>query len=61
MTRGGARPHTGPKPAAGEPLSRILRTSVTEAQYAWCAHVAAHEGLTLAEWQRSNAEARQGG
>jgi len=51
--RGGARPGTGPKPAAGEPARHILRTSVTDAQLAWAEHVAEHEGLTLAEWQRS--------
>jgi hypothetical protein len=51
--RGGARPGTGPKPAAGEPARHILRASVTDAQLAWAEHVAEHEGLTLAEWQRS--------
>lgn len=53
MTRGGARPGSGPKPRAGVTMHSMLRAPVTEAQLWWARHVATHAGLSLAEWLRS--------
>lgn len=53
MTRGGPRPGSGPKPRSGVRMSEILRAPVTESQLWWAQHVAAHAGLSVAEWLRS--------
>lgn len=53
MTRGGARPGSGQRPRAGEPMTEIIRVSVTPSQLWWAEHVAEHVGLPLTEWIRS--------
>jgi hypothetical protein len=55
MTRGGARPGSGPKPAAGVTRREELRARATEGEKAEIVEAAAAEGRTTSDYLRTAA------